>query len=271
MNPMSSSVPPSPPAAPPQHHLFGPAGERALAQLMARRALLAFDFDGTLAPIVARPEDAQVPRALQRRLADLAQRLPLAVISGRSVADVRPRLGFEPAYLIGNHGAEGLAWRPESGALQALRERLAPEQEGLRALGVQLEDKGLSLALHYRLARDREAALALIERLLQPLPAALQRFGGKCVVNVVLREAPDKGLAVQTLLHHSGCETVFFVGDDVNDEPVFERAAPHWLTVRVGAEPAGSRARFFLGAQAEMAVLLEKMQHLLGPSLPPHD
>lgn len=263
---MSSSTPLATPAGGlPLRSLFSPAGERALAELMRRPVLLAFDFDGTLAPIVARPEDAQVPRSLQRRLAELARRLPVAVITGRSVADVQARLGFEPTYLIGNHGAEGLAWRSDCGALRELLARLSAELPALRAAGVQLEDKGLSLALHYRLAREREAALQLIDELLEPLPAALARFGGKCVVNVVLRDAPDKGLAVQTLLHHSGCETVLFVGDDVNDEAVFERAAPHWLTVRVGADAVGSRARFFLGSQAEMAVLLEKMQQSLGP------
>lgn len=249
-------------------YLFSPAGERALAQLMRQRALLAFDFDGTLAPIVARPDDALVPIAIQRRLTELARLRPIAVVTGRSVADARPRLGFEPSYLIGNHGAEGLAWRHDDAALDALRERLAEAAPALRAAGVQLEDKGLSLALHYRLARDRAQAQQLIAELLERLPPELASFGGKCVVNVVLSAAPDKGVAVETLLHHSGCETLLFVGDDVNDEAVFERAKPHWLTVRIGPEPQGSQAMFFLASHAEMAALLEKMQQALSP--PPH-
>jgi len=250
-------------------HLFSPAGEQALARLMRSRALLAFDFDGTLAPIVARPDDAQVPLAVARRLAELGRQLPVAVITGRSIADARERLGFEPRYLLGNHGAEGLAWQPHSDALARLRARLAPQAAALQALGVQLEDKGLSLALHYRLARDRAAAQARIAELLSGLPEDLASFGGKCVVNVVLRDAPDKGVAVQALLQHSGCETLLFVGDDVNDEVVFRIARPPWLTVRIGPESGSSQAMFFLAAHTEMATLLEKMQQALSPMSDP--
>lgn len=249
-------------------HLFSPAGEQALARLLRSRALLAFDFDGTLAPIVARPDDALVPTAIARRLTELSQRFPVAVVTGRSIADARPRLGFAPRYLLGNHGAEGLAWRPQSPGLDRLRADLAPQAAALQALGVQLEDKGLSLALHYRLARDRQAALALIAELLRELPEDLASFGGKCVVNVVLRAAPDKGVAAQALLQHSGCETLLFVGDDVNDEVVFRIAQPHWLTVRIGPERAASGAMFFLAAHSEMASLLEKMLQQQSP--PPH-
>lgn len=263
---MNSSSPES--LRSPMRHLFSPAGERELAELMKRGPLLAFDLDGTLAPIVARPEDARVPLPLARRLAALAQRLPLAVITGRRVADARLRLGFEPRYLIGNHGAEGLDWRPPDQALALQRQRLEAEGAALAAAGVQLEDKGLSLALHYRLAGDRAAAQALIERLLAELPPELESFGGKCVANIVQRSAPDKGIAVEALLRHCERDALLFVGDDVNDESVFVRARAGWLTVRVGTEPAGSRAMFFLGAFAEVGLLLEKMQQHLLP--PPH-
>ena len=73
-------------------HLFTPEGEAALAAVMRLAPVLAFDFDGTLAPIVARPDQAHVPPPVSEGLAHLAQRLPVAVISGRSVADVRARL-----------------------------------------------------------------------------------------------------------------------------------------------------------------------------------
>lgn len=251
------------------HHLFSAAGERALAQLLQGRPLLAFDFDGTLAAIVARPEDAQVSTGIARRLADLARRAPVAVVTGRSIADARPRLGFEPAYLVGNHGAEGLAWEGQTEGLQQLRERLRLREPELRLAGVQLEDKGLSLALHYRLARDRALAQRVIDDLLADLPAELKTFGGKCVLNVVARAAPDKGDAVLALLRHSGCESLLFVGDDINDEAVFERAEPHWLTVRIGPDHGESRAMYFLAAHAEMASLLEKMQHNLSSSSSP--
>ena len=81
-------------------HLFTPGGERALQAVMQLRPLLAFDFDGTLAPIVARPDEARVAEAVSHGLAKLARDLPVAIITGRSVADVRPRLGFAPHFVI---------------------------------------------------------------------------------------------------------------------------------------------------------------------------
>ena len=86
---------------------FSPAGDAALAQFLARRPLLAFDFDGTLAPIVSRPDDARVPDTLAAMLARLAGLAPVAIVTGRQVDDVRPRLGFTPTYVVGNHGAPG--------------------------------------------------------------------------------------------------------------------------------------------------------------------
>ena len=87
-------------------HLFGPAGQADLADAIARRPLLAFDFDGTLAPIVARPADARMPAATLRRLRLVARHLPLAVISGRALDDLRRRIGIDSVHLVGNHGAE---------------------------------------------------------------------------------------------------------------------------------------------------------------------
>src|SRR5262245_46574916 len=112
-------------------HLFTPDGERALAEVMQRRPLLAFDFDGTLAPIVARPDLACVPEPVAQGLTRLARDLPVAVVTGRSVADVRKRLGFEPRWVVGNHGAEDPDVGPPSAAsqaLDALRHRIEAEE-----------------------------------------------------------------------------------------------------------------------------------------------
>ena len=187
-------------------HLLTPEGERALQAVMRLRPLLAFDFDGTLAPIVARPDEAKVPEPVSRRLAELGRDLPIAIITGRSVADVKPRLGFEPQYVIGNHGAEDpVVSRPalQSQPLDALRQRISAHAGDLAAAGVSVEDKLFSLALHYRLAPDRGAALVCIEALLQGIEPALKRFGGKCVVNVLAAGLPDKGDALAALMRRS--------------------------------------------------------------------
>ena len=243
-------------------HLFTPDGERALQAVMRLRPLLAFDFDGTLAPIVARPDEARVAETVSSGLAQLGRDLPVAIITGRSVADVRRRLGFEPRYVIGNHGAEDPTEPPTahgSLALDALRQRIAAQASDLAAAGVAVEDKQFSLALHYRLAPDAGAALVCIEALLQGIEPALRRFGGKCVVNVLAEGLPDKGDALAALLRRSNAGAAVFVGDDVNDEAVFMRAEPPSLTIRIGADDPLSQAMYFLDSDAQLALMLQRM------------
>jgi len=243
-------------------HLFSPEGEETLKAVMQRRPLLAFDFDGTLAPIVEHPDDARVPLEVAQGLTRLAALGPVAIITGRSVDDVTPRLGFKPHYIVGNHGAEDPARElpvQADEALDEVRERAVTHAEALRLAGVEIEDKQYSLALHYRAAPDAGAALLRIESLLQGIEPALKRFGGKCVVNVVAEGLPDKGDALASLVQRAGAGSAVFVGDDVNDEAVFIRADPHWLTVRVGRDDPLSRAMFFLDSQSELAAMLQKM------------
>lgn len=243
-------------------HLFSTEGDEALHAVMRLKPLLAFDFDGTLAPIVARPHEAHVPAAVSQGLARLSERLPVAVITGRSVADVKPRLGFHPRHVIGNHGAEDPLLGPPSSASQALdsvRRRIESQAEAMRRCGIVVEDKQYSLALHYRLAPDAGTALVCIEELLQGMEPALKRFGGKCVVNVMATGLPDKGDALASLVRREGAGGAVFVGDDVNDEAVFMRATPHWLTVKIGRDDPLSRAMFFLDSEAELVTVLERM------------
>lgn len=249
-------------------HLFSPEGEAALALALQRRPLLAFDFDGTLTPIVARPNDARLSSAVATRLARLETYLPVAIITGRSVDDVRGRLRFTPRFIVGNHGAEdafGMAMSGQSSeaAMARQRQRLRDHAAALDAVGVMVEDKGQSIALHYRLARDRQQAMQVIKDVLSECDDELHVFGGKMVVNVTSRNAPDKADALQEILRRSGAPCAIFAGDDVNDEPVFSAAPASWLTIRVGRDAIHSSARFFLDSPAEMAMLLARMISLL--------
>jgi trehalose 6-phosphate phosphatase len=247
-------------------HLFSPDGEAALLAIMKKAPLLAFDFDGTLAPIVVRPEDARVPMPVSHRLKTLEERLPLAVISGRRVNDVLGRLGFRAAHVIGNHGAEDPMSPAAPGMermLDALRLRLRADRTFLAKEGIYVEDKGLSMALHYRLAKDRNRAALMICTLLDDFSANLNVFGGKMVVNVLPRGADDKGQALLKLMDRAKRDAVIYVGDDVNDEPAFACAAPRGLSVRIGRDHAGSKAQFFLDATADVPMMLDMMVQIL--------
>ncbi len=252
------------------HHLFSAAGDVALAAVLQRRPVLGFDFDGTLAPIVARPDEARVPPALAEQLKALAALRPVVVISGRAAADLRHRLGFEPWHVVGSHGADDPLAPAEAAAfaaaLEPLRERLHRHTDVLAAHGVTVEDKQQSIALHYRRARAPARALALLRRLLEPAPPGVQTFGGKRVLNAVAIGAPDKARAMHELVQRCGADCALFAGDDVNDEPVFAAAPADWLTVRVGDGSQGARpgaARFFVDGPEQMGGLIERALELL--------
>jgi trehalose 6-phosphate phosphatase len=244
--------------------LFGAEGRAALATLTAGRALLAFDLDGTLAPIVDRPGDARVPAATAQCLARLAANWPIAVLTGRTIAEAQARLGFRAHFVYGNHGAQrpgdgGGALR--GGALDGCRERLCASAAALRSHGIDVEDKGLSLALHYRNAPDRSAARAWLDSWAAtvPLEAAVQCSHGHCVLNVMPHGAADKGDALLEVMRESGSRSALIVGDDENDEPAFAKAPAGSVSVRIGPIGTPTGARFTLESQARVDALL----HLL--------
>jgi trehalose 6-phosphate phosphatase len=242
--------------------LFSAEGRAALQALASRRPLLAFDFDGTLAPIVPRPETARVPLPVVGRLRRLAELATVAVVTGRDADDVRPRLGFEPKFTIGNHGIDigtpeaQAAWRA---ALDPLRDEIAAQDAGLRHAGVTVEDKGLSLALHYRLAPHHDQAVGAVEAVLAVAAVGLRVVPGKCVLNVMDPRAPDKGDAMLALVERAGCDCALFVGDDENDESVFIKAPPDWVTVRVERDHIRSRARYYLDGTPQIPALLDAL------------
>lgn len=246
------------------NHLLDIDGRQALEAALLLDPLLAFDFDGTLAPIVDHPPDAKVSTAVAQCLAQIACFCPVAIITGRSVRDVEHRLGFSPQFIVGNHGAQFTSEQSlDDDALDEARERLFRHAGDLAAAGVTLEDKGLSIALHYRHANDRLEAARRIDDMLRGVGPGVRRFGGKHVVNVVPAGAPDKADALHHIVGKTGCGSVVFVGDDVNDEPVYRKAAPHWVTVRIGRDDEATQARYFLDRQDEIAPMLRTVLAIL--------
>jgi len=241
--------------------LFSAAGRAALARLCAAPAIFGFDFDGTLAPIRPTPGEVRMDARTAAAFAALTRRVPVAVVTGRGVDDVRPRLHGTPRWVVGNHGAEGLpgadpARQREQALVCAAWRGQLEKSEALRGPGIVLEDKRYSLSLHYRQAPDWPAAQArLLAQLgvLQPAPEAVT---GKCVLNLVPSGAADKFRALRALADgHAPGTAAFFIGDDDNDETVFRQAPPDWVTVKVGSE-GPTAARFRLHGQEAVAACL---------------
>jgi trehalose 6-phosphate phosphatase len=238
-------------------HLSSPEGRVALRNLALARTLFAFDFDGTLAPIVPRPHAARAAFGVQRRLAQLARSALVAVISGRGLADLRERIPAEVRHCIGNHGSE---MRQISGAwVSQLRGYLADPESNA---GIIIEDKGLTLSVHYRMAADRALAAQRLNALVARLVPEPRVIGGKLVLNLLPPNARTKYEALVDLAQREGVERVLFIGDDETDELVFAQAPAHWTTVRV--EPDGtSRARFYIDRQSDVSILLDQLLKLL--------
>jgi trehalose 6-phosphate phosphatase len=240
-------------------HLLSAESVEVLAQLAWSRALLAFDFDGTLAPIVTERDAARMRAPTAALFAKLCKLYPCAVISGRSRSDVSRRLGSASVkYVVGNHGLE-------PGAVSKRFERdVAKAAELLDATfcewaGIEVEDKRYSLAVHYRNSRNKRAARAAIHEAVAALPVAMRIVPGKLVVNVLPEQAPNKGTALLALREAEKADTALYIGDDATDEDVFELDQPgRLITIRVGAS-ASSAASYYLRNQREVDKLLTKL------------
>jgi trehalose 6-phosphate phosphatase len=233
-----------------------------LAQFSWCRVLLAFDFDGTLAPIVAQREAAFMRPQTTRLLQQACQLYPCAVISGRTQRDLRRRLAAARVpFALGNHGLEaGMPRNEFASQVAAALPRLQLALDGVP--GLEIEDKTHSIAVHYRRSRRKQHARAAIAQAAKHLPSRMRLISGKLVINLVPASAPNKGDAVLSLRARAGADTALYVGDDVSDEDVFSLDQPgRLLGVRVGRS-ARSRAPYFLRDQSEIDALLSTLIQL---------
>ena len=201
-----------------------------------RAAAVFFDLDGTLAPIVARPEDSGVPSRTRELVARIAGRYGLTgVVTGRRATDARRILGLEEITYVGNHGLELLgpdATGPEPVPALAGRETVAAEfargieSERLRRAELRTEDKGAIVALHWRGASDlgrAERTAGEIEA--EAEAAGLRTHRGRMVLELRPPVDVDKGDGISAALSGSGLSAAFYAGDDLTDADGFRALA----------------------------------------------
>jgi trehalose 6-phosphate phosphatase len=236
------------------------ANREVLRRFARSNVLAAFDYDGTLAPIAARPDGARMRGRTRELLGGVCASYPTVVISGRQRSDVLRRLrGVGPATVIGNHGIE--PW----GSRNAYRAQAAMWVADLRraldgVAGVWVEDKRFSVTVHYRQARDLAGARRAIRRAASRL-GEIRIVGGKRVYNVLPAGAPDKGIALETAVSRLGCDAAIYVGDDDTDDDVFRlQSSARLLTIRIGRR--ASPAMFRLRRQHMVDDLLETLVQL---------
>ena len=237
-------------------YLLSRTSRAILTRLATEKTLCAFDFDGTLSPIVDHPDQAGMREPTRSLLRRLAAVYPCIILSGRARGDVISKLGdVQVAKVIGNHGAES-----EDAAYSGraeVRNWAAMLQAALGSIeGVWIEDKGFSLAVHYRQSPRKVEARKRILEAAQNLHG-VRVFGGKYVVNLVASREPNKGEALATERDRLGCDWVLFVGDDENDEDAFALGG-NIVAVRVGWSRR-SHARYYVRSQPEVDELLEQL------------
>jgi trehalose 6-phosphate phosphatase len=221
-------------------------------------AALFFDVDGTLAPIVAQPEDARVPDTTRSELRRLAERYALvACVTGRTGEVARAIVGVPELTYVGEHGLE-----------------LDPDAEGwrdrIRSFAARapwpVEEKPLSAAFHYRTAPDRKAA----KRQLEQVEAAARAAGfrtrwGRLVLEVLPPIDTSKRTAVEHLLAHTHLRRALYAGDDTTDLDAFAALDGLELGIRVAIASAEApaalreRADVVLDSPVALAALLAEL------------
>lgn len=229
-----------------------------LADFACSNVLLGFDYDGTLAATTSRPRDAQMRPMTRRLLARVAEKYPCIVISGRAHADLTRRVCRLPLWhVIGNHGLE--PWAQTTEAAKDVKDWVQRLRIGLGSwAGVVVEDKTYSATVHYRHARNPARVRRAIAAVVRNLPNA-RALGGDKAINLIPRNAPDKGVALQRARRVLACDAVIYVGDDGTDEDAFASApASRLLGVRIGRSRS-SHAAYYLKTQRDIDRFLQAL------------
>lgn len=250
----------------------------------AGKVLLLFDYDGTLTPIVARPELARLAPAVREALARLADggggggKFIVGLVSGRSLADLTELADIPGLLLAGNHGFEisgpGMEFvHPEAAALRpALDDAFARLQAAAAATpGAMVEHKGLSLTAHYRGVAPEQAGG--LERAVEAAVAPLVDSGqlritrGKMVREIRPNLPWHKGRAIAWLRDcYPEAPLPVYFGDDVTDEDGFIAAQElGGLAVFVGPPRDGTNALYQLDSPQEVAQTLQLLIELQEP------
>jgi trehalose-phosphatase len=237
--------------------------DQLLSQLKGAPAEVALflDFDGVLAPIVDRPEDAYPPAETRAELKRLAGLYGLvAVVSGRAGDDVRDRVAVGGIVYVGSHGLE------LDRQADRWRQQIADFASAAPWPASEIELKGLTVTFHYRHHEDERAAVLELEALAESAhdEGLVARFGRK-LLEVLPPVGSNKGTAVLHLLEGAGLTRVLVAGDDTTDLDAFRAVEKleHKVRVAVLAEdsPAllAEHAEVVLGSTEEFLELLRRL------------
>src|SRR5712671_6220537 len=234
------------------------------------RLAVFLDYDGTLTPIVSHPEDAWLSDSTRQTLRSLAARVPVAILSGRDLDDVRGRVHVDGIVYAGSHGfdiagAGGLRRQLGAAYLPVLDMAEAELREALDEIpGAQLERKHFSVAAHYRNVNKNDAfRVTLAVDAVAARHRELRRIDGKKVYELLPDIDWDKGKSVLWLLETLGFEgpnaLPIYIGDDRTDEDAFRALEKCGVAILVSEHPQVTAASYSLNNPEEVEEFLQKI------------
>ena len=241
----------------------------------ARDLVLFLDYDGTLTPIVSRPEQALCPlevKRLLKQLRDLPGVYP-TIISGRSLKDLRRKVGVSGMIYVGNHGLEieypdgrreEKVFPARTKELKGITQHLKDSLKEIR--GILFEEKGPILSVHYRNV-DQKSHPRILQILTEELRQWEDRWrmaSGKMVLEIMPKVDFHKGQAVRDILATVSCPGLLpiYLGDDKTDEDAFRVLKGQGISVFVGPASSLSEADFFLQDPVEVREFLSRCKEV---------
>lgn len=239
-------------------------------RLRGKRVAAFLDYDGTLAAIAPRPEQAVLTADMRAALDAVARAWPTAIVSGRALDDLEGRIGLRSVVYAGSHGFDirgpaGMRLEVAARVAPALRQAAAELRRSLRGVpGALVEEKRLSVALHYRLAP--RGAVRRLERAFRTVARrhpALRASEGHAVLELRPDVDWDKGRAVLWILDALGLTgpdvLPVYIGDDVTDADAFRALARRGLPILVGSLPWSADAHYALADVLEVGHFLQRL------------
>lgn len=236
------------------------------------------DYDGTLTPIVDRPEEAILSEEMKEILSCLAENCPVGIISGRPLEEIKKKIGIQGIHYAGNHGLEisgpSTEYIPKEArsTRPVITDLCSVLEEKLKSIdGVLVEDKGLTASVHYRLVKDPD--VSLVKEIFDEVTRTSRKEGlikvtnGKKVLEIRPNLEWNKESAVRMLLEVNGQGEILpiYLGDDLTDEPAFRVSKEEGgFGVLVSDQEKNSEADYRLEDVHEVKIFLLRLIDFIG-------
>ena len=225
-----------------------------------KNTLFLFDFDGTLSPIITDRNEAKMGASTYSLFQKLSELAITGVLTGRCISDVKHRIPQNIRYLIGEHGLESGFEYIDKNILDLIQKQISDLNailiDSMKPIkGIEIEKKKYSLTVHYRNSNYQHFSL---EDILNN-PSILNNFEvkkGDKVFNIFSKNSPNKGTSVVHLFHEFQFDKIFYIGDDLTDEDVFQLKDERLVSIKIG-NPKNTKARYNIPLQKEIDKYLE--------------